>query len=69
MRFLFFADSGVMGFFHYLKYGLSIMLSFIGVKMIIMPWYHIPTEIALGVIASVLAVSILASIVFREKES
>ena len=66
LRSLFFAVSGVMNLFHYLKYGLSIILSFIGVKMIIMQWYHIPTEVALGVIASILARSILASILFPE---
>ena len=68
LRSLFFAVSGVMNLFHYLKYGLSIILSFIGVKMIIMPWYHIPTEVALGVIASILALSILASVLFPESD-
>lgn len=66
LRSLFFAVSGVMNLFHYLKYGLSIILSFIGVKMIIMQWYHIPTEAALGVIAAILALSILASVLFPE---
>ena len=68
LRSLFFAVSGVMNLFHYLKYGLSIILSFIGVKMIIMQWYHIPTETALGVIASILAISIVASILFPESD-
>ncbi len=68
LRSLFFAVSGVMNLFHYLKYGLSLILSFIGVKMIILQWVHIPTEIALGVIAGVLAISILASVLFPEKE-
>jgi len=68
LRSLFFAVSGVMNLFHYLKYGLSLILSFIGVKMIILQWYHIPIEIALGVIAGVLAISIIASVMFPEKE-
>lgn len=64
LRSMFFAVSGVMNLFHYLKYGLSVILSFIGVKMLIMDWYHIPVDMALIFIASVLAVSILASIAF-----
>lgn len=67
LRSLFFAVAGVMNLFHFLKYGLSVILSFIGVKMIIQNWYHMPIDIALGVIASVLGISIVASIMFPEK--
>jgi len=69
LRSLFFAVVGVMGIFHYLKYGLSIILTFIGVKMFIQDWYHITIDVALGVIAGVLALSIIASIMFPEKEA
>jgi len=69
LRSLFFAVVGVMGIFHYLKYGLSIILSFIGVKMFIQDWYHVSIEAALGVIAGVLALSIIASLLFPEKEA
>jgi tellurite resistance protein TerC len=69
LRSLFFAVVGVMGIFHYLKYGLSIILSFIGVKMFISEWYHVPIEAALGVIAGVLALSIIASLLFPEKKA
>ena len=68
LRSLFFAVSGIMGLFHYLKYGLAIILSFIGVKMIIKDWYHIDTLVALGVIASILAISIIVSMIFPEKK-
>lgn len=68
LRSLFFAVVGVMGIFHYLKYGLSVILTFIGVKMFIQDWYHITIEVALGVIAGVLALSIIASIMFPEKK-
>ncbi|GMV52720.1 MAG: TerC family protein [Chlorobi bacterium] len=64
LRSLFFAVAGVMGLFHFLKYGLSIILSFIGVKMFIQHWWHIPIEVSLGVIAVILALSIIASILF-----
>lgn len=67
LRSLFFAVAGVMNLFHYLKYGLSLILSFIGVKMIIQNWYHMPIDIALGVIAGVLGISIVASMMFPEK--
>jgi tellurite resistance protein TerC len=67
LRSLFFAVAGVMNLFHYLKYGLSLILSFIGVKMIIQNWYHVPIDVALGVIAGVLGISIVASMMFPEK--
>ena len=66
LRSLFFAVAGAMGMFHFLKYGLSAILSFIGVKMLIMHWVHIPVAIALGVIAVVLAISVVLSIIFPE---
>jgi tellurite resistance protein TerC len=68
LRSLFFAVVGVMGIFHYLKYGLSVILTFIGVKMFIQDWYHITIDVALGVIAGVLALSIIASVMFPEKK-
>jgi tellurite resistance protein TerC len=67
LRSLFLAVAGAMGMFHFLKYGLSAILSFIGVKMLIMHWVHIPVAIALGVIAVVLAISVVLSIIFPEK--
>ena len=67
LRSLFFAVAGVMGLFHYLKYGLSVILTFIGVKMFIQHWYKLPIEVALGVIVAVLAISILASVMFPQK--
>ena len=69
LRSLFFAVSGVMGLFHYLKYGLSIILAFIGVKMFVKDWVHIDTTIALGAIATILAISILMSMLFPEKKA
>ncbi len=69
LRSLFFAVAGVMRLFHYLKYGLSLILTFIGVKMFIQQWIHMPVEIALTAIAVILALSILASVVFPEKKA
>lgn len=69
LRSLFFAVAGVMGIFHYLKYGLSVILSLIGIKMIIHDWYVLPIDVALACIAIVLTVSILASVVFPQKDN
>lgn len=69
LRSLFFALSGLMRLFHYLNYGLALVLSFIGVKMLISFRYHVPTGISLMVVAGVLTLSVLASILFpRQKE-
>lgn len=65
LRALYFALSGIMGMFHYLSYGLCLILVFIGVKMLISDFYKIPIAIALGVIAGVLTISIILSIIFK----
>src|SRR5437016_1387142 len=62
LRSLFFALSSLMKLFHYLNYGLAVVLMFIGVKMLAEMKYHIPTWIALLVIAVVLTVAVLASV-------
>lgn len=68
LRALYFALSGMMQLFHYLHYGLSLILVFVGVKMLLADIYHIPTPFALGFIALTLAVSIVASIYSPKKE-
>ena len=68
LRALYFALAGVMGMFHYLKYGLSIVLAFVGVKMIISHHYKLPISVALGVVVGVLGLSVLASVMFPKKE-
>ena len=67
LRSLYFALAGMMRLFHYLNYGLSAILAFVGMKMLISGIYKIPIGIALGVVASVLIISVLASIVFPRK--
>jgi tellurite resistance protein TerC len=62
LRSLYFALSGVMDMFRYLKYGLSVVLVFVGAKMLVSGWYHVPILVALGVVAGILAVSIVASL-------
>jgi tellurite resistance protein TerC len=68
LRSLFFVLAGMMKVFHYLHYGLSIVLIFVGAKMLMSDYYRIPTDIALAVVAGVLLISVLASVV-QPKES
>jgi len=63
LRSLYFVFANVMGKFYYLKLGLAVVLSYVGVKMVLDGIYHIPTALSLAVIAVVLAVAVVASIV------
>jgi tellurite resistance protein TerC len=65
LRSLYFALSGIMGLFRFLKVGLSVILVFIGVKMLIEHWMKITTGTSLAVIGGVLATSILMSVVIK----
>jgi tellurite resistance protein TerC len=64
LRSLYFALAGIMDLFHYLKYALSFILSFVGVKMLIEHWYQIPVPVSLGVIVCALLSSIVASLLW-----
>lgn len=69
LRALYFALAGITKYFHYLKYGLSAILVFVGVKMIIVDWYKIPITYSLTVILSILIVSILISVAFPKNKT
>ena len=62
LRALYFLLANVMDKFQYLKFGLSAVLIFVGVKMIIVDFYKIPVVVSLGVVAGILTISILASL-------
>lgn len=66
LRALYFAIAGFVTLFRYFKYGLSIVLVFIGVKMLISDFYKIPTVIALLIVFSIITISILASVLIPE---
>jgi len=68
LRSMFFALSGLMKLFHYLNYGLAVILMFIGAKMLVSAKYQIPIWVALSVIAGLLALSVAASIAFPRKQ-
>ncbi|MEI6051258.1 MAG: TerC family protein [Opitutaceae bacterium] len=67
LRSLYFALSGIMGLFRYLKVGLAVILVFIGVKMLAEHWIQITTGTSLGVIGGVLTTSILMSVLIPQK--
>jgi len=62
LRALYFLLANVMDKFEYLKLGLSAVLTFIGVKMVIVDFYPIPVGASLAVVAGILTISILASL-------
>jgi tellurite resistance protein TerC len=62
LRALYFVLSGMMGRFHYLGTGLALILLFIGAKMVLTAFIKIPPLVSLGVIVSVLTISVLASL-------
>lgn len=71
LRSLYFVLAGVVHKFHYLKLGLSVVLAFVGVKMLLpdlSEWllgvsYTIPTALSLGVVAAVIGVAVAASLI------
>jgi tellurite resistance protein TerC len=68
LRSLYFALSGIEKYFHYLKFGLSAILVFVGVKMCIVDFFKIPVEISLIVIVFILAIAMLSSVLFPKKK-
>lgn len=77
LRALFFAVSGLMQLFRFLHYGLAAILMFVGVKMlygyaqkeIVPDWPHFPVGWSLAIIVTILAGTILASVIFRDRSS
>ena len=67
LRALYFAVAGIMGLFHHLHYGLSVVLIFVGIKMLLADFYKIPVSIALSVVAGILLISVMASILDKKK--
>jgi tellurite resistance protein TerC len=70
LRSLYFALAGVMDRFHYLKIGLGVVLAFVGVKMLLAHTvWKINTLVALGVVAGVLALSVIASLLRPRRQA
>ncbi len=69
LRALYFVLSRLKEIFHHLHYGLSIILVFVGIKMLLAEVYEIPISIALGAVGGILALSIVLSLIFKPKPS
>jgi len=67
LRSLFFALSSLMDMFKYLHYGISCVLVFVGVKMLLSHYHVIRTEVSLAIIAAILLVTIVASALHRKR--
>ncbi|MCL4524147.1 MAG: hypothetical protein M1451_09575, partial [Acidobacteria bacterium] len=68
LRALYFLLAAIISYFRYLSAGLSIVLMFIGVKMLVEKWVHISTAVSLGIVAVVLLVAIVASLAATHAE-
>ncbi|MDP2833847.1 MAG: TerC family protein [Pseudomonadota bacterium] len=63
LRALYFLLADVADRFHLLKYGLAMVLTFIGAKMLIAPWYHVPVAASLAIVAVLIGSSVAASLI------
>jgi tellurite resistance protein TerC len=62
LRSLYFLLAGIIHRFHYLKVGLGIVLTFVGVKMLLLDVYKIPTAVSLAVVLGVIGLSVIISL-------
>jgi len=69
LRSMYFALAGMMEMFRYLHYGLSLVLVFVGAKMLVSHYLEIPTPVALAAVAGVLAISVIVSVANPRKET
>jgi tellurite resistance protein TerC len=67
LRALYFLLADVADRFHLLKYGLAMVLTFIGAKMLIAPWYHVPVQASLAIVFVLIASSVAASLFATRK--
>jgi len=63
LRSLFFAVAGMLKYLHYLKFGLALILCFVGVKMVLPEQHKLPVTVALAVVGGILALAVIASLV------
>jgi tellurite resistance protein TerC len=67
LRALYFLLADMAERFHFLKYGLALVLMFVGAKMLVVDWWHVPTMISLLVIAVIVAGSVLISLLVSKR--
>ncbi|MBL8439366.1 MAG: TerC family protein [Zoogloeaceae bacterium] len=66
LRALYFLLADMAERFHLLKYGLAMVLVFIGGKMVAMPWFHVPIQWSLSIVAGIILGSVVASLAFSK---
>jgi tellurite resistance protein TerC len=69
LRALYFLVSGLVQLFAYLKFGVALILAFVGVKMLASHVVHISTGLSLGVVMGVLVLSIVASVFWPPRKA
>jgi len=69
LRALYFLLADMAERFHLLKYGLAIVLVFIGTKMTLMPWLHMPVEWSLATVGGIILASVLLSLITSRNKS
>ncbi|MDE2427635.1 MAG: TerC family protein [Burkholderiales bacterium] len=69
LRALYFLLADMADRFHLLKFGLAFVLMFVGTKMLVVKWMHIPTDISLMVIGGILGSSVVASLLVTRKKT
>jgi tellurite resistance protein TerC len=67
LRAMYFLLADLKDRFHLLTYGLGVILVFVGVKMLIVDWIKVPVFMSLGIVGSILAISIIASLLIHPK--
>jgi tellurite resistance protein TerC len=67
LRSLYFLLANFIYMFSKLSYGLSIILTFIGIKMLIAPWLHISSPVSLAIVAGVLIISVIVSLIYKDE--
>ena len=55
--------------FHLLKYGLALVLVFIGGKMLLMPWFHMPVQWSLLIVGAIILISVILSLMLTARKS
>ncbi len=68
LRSLYFLVAGMLDLFVYLRYGLGVVLGFVGIKMLLVDIYKIPIGLSLGVVAGILTLSVVASLLFQPRD-
>ncbi len=69
LRSMYFVLAGILDKFRFLKYGLAIVLAFVGMKMLLSHWGHLPIAVSLSVVAGIIGLSVLASMLIPPKSA